>query len=72
MTPRDVTRPPPPHQDTLGSWQRCVAATEGALSRGRSVAVDNTNPDPESRQRSVEVGGGPRPRGGRGGVPIKL
>ncbi|KAK3933379.1 Bifunctional polynucleotide phosphatase/kinase [Frankliniella fusca] len=43
------------NRDTLGSWQKCVSATKSALEAGKSVVVDNTNPDPESRIRFVEV-----------------
>uniref|UniRef100_A0A7N8WTS6 Polynucleotide kinase 3'-phosphatase n=1 Tax=Mastacembelus armatus TaxID=205130 RepID=A0A7N8WTS6_9TELE len=43
------------NRDTLGSWQNCVSACKRALEDGHSIAVDNTNPDPESRKRYVDV-----------------
>ncbi|WAR02732.1 PNKP-like protein [Mya arenaria] len=38
-------------EDTLKTWQKCVAMCTESLKAGKSVAVDNTNPDVESRAR---------------------
>ena len=39
------------NRDQLGSWQKCQGECVGFLLAGRSVVIDNTNPDIESRQR---------------------
>ncbi|XP_052797352.1 bifunctional polynucleotide phosphatase/kinase-like [Mya arenaria] len=39
------------NRDTLKTWQKCVAMCTESLKAGKSVAVDNTNPDVESRAR---------------------
>ena len=43
------------NRDTLGSWQKCVSKCTEFLKTGRCVAVDNTNPDKDSRARYVQV-----------------
>ena len=43
------------NRDTLGTWQKCVAAVLSALAKGHSVIVDNTNLDPDSRLRVVSL-----------------
>lgn len=42
------------NRDTMKTWQKCVAACGKALAEGKSVIVDNTNPDVLSRGRYVE------------------
>ncbi|KAK1760148.1 polynucleotide kinase 3 phosphatase-domain-containing protein [Echria macrotheca] len=43
------------NQDTLKSKDKCFKAAVEALQRGNSVAVDNTNPDPDTRAQWVEL-----------------
>ncbi|CAI4227121.1 unnamed protein product [Auanema sp. JU1783] len=42
-------------RDILGTWQKCVAQAKKELEDGRSVIIDNTNPDVESRARYVSL-----------------
>ena len=43
------------NRDALGSWQKCASTVEKALDDGKSVIVDNTNPDCESRSRFLKI-----------------
>jgi len=42
------------NRDTLGTWQKCVSACRDALSRGKSVVIDNTSPTKEVRKRYID------------------
>ena len=43
------------NRDQLGTWQKCVDACGSTVKRGRSVVIDNTNPDVESRKRYLDA-----------------
>jgi bifunctional polynucleotide phosphatase/kinase len=43
------------NRDTLNSMQKCVAALEEALGSKKSCVIDNTNPDPASRKKFIEI-----------------
>lgn len=43
------------NRDTMGTWQKCVAALEKAIQEKKSAIIDNTNPDIESRKRYIDV-----------------
>ena len=42
------------NRDKIGSWQKCVGECNKLLAAGRSVAIDNTSPDVESRKRYID------------------
>ena len=43
------------NRDTLGTWQKCVSECQRVLRGGGSVAIDNTSPDPASRNRYIKI-----------------
>uniref|UniRef100_A0A224YIN2 Bifunctional polynucleotide phosphatase/kinase n=1 Tax=Rhipicephalus zambeziensis TaxID=60191 RepID=A0A224YIN2_9ACAR len=43
------------NRDMLKSAQKCIEECERALRRGQSAVIDNTNPDPESRKRFIDI-----------------
>ncbi|CAG9102249.1 unnamed protein product [Plutella xylostella] len=51
-------------RDELGSWQKCASTATKFIQQGKSVIVDSTNPDRESRARwtalATELGVGSR------------
>lgn len=42
-------------RDRLGSWQKCVSESQTALAAGKSVVIDNTSPDVETRGRYIQI-----------------
>jgi len=43
------------NMDTLKSKDACLKAAKGALASKRSVVIDNTNPDKESRAQYIKI-----------------
>lgn len=43
------------NRDNLGTWQKCATTMERSLSSGKSVIIDNTNPDRASRSRFIQL-----------------
>nr|XP_032517308.1 bifunctional polynucleotide phosphatase/kinase-like [Danaus plexippus plexippus] len=42
-------------RDVLGTWQKCASEASKLLQQGKSVIVDSTNPDTESRSRWTSI-----------------
>ncbi|CAN8071963.1 unnamed protein product [Agarophyton chilense] len=43
------------NQDSLHTFTRCIRATRNELAAGKSVVIDNTNPDRQARRKYIEV-----------------
>jgi len=43
------------NQDSLGSTDKCLLATQGAIDKGNSVIIDNTNPSQAGRDRFIKL-----------------
>ncbi|KAK3089365.1 hypothetical protein FSP39_003057 [Pinctada imbricata] len=43
------------NRDTMGTVEKCVKAAKEALSEGKSVVADNTNPQADARAKFVEL-----------------
>lgn len=44
------------NHDTMQTFARCSRATRDGLLRGKSIVVDNTNPDRNARAKYIELG----------------
>lgn len=44
------------NQDSVHTYSRCVRATRDGLASGKSVVIDNTNPDRNARAKYIEIG----------------
>lgn len=44
------------NQDTMQTFSRCARATRENLARGKSVVIDNTNPDHRARAKYIDIG----------------
>ncbi|EFC41382.1 predicted protein [Naegleria gruberi] len=43
------------NRDTLNTIPKCVKACKEAIQKGKSVVVDNTNPDADSRKNYIDI-----------------
>ncbi|KAG7197053.1 hypothetical protein KM043_017582 [Ampulex compressa] len=43
------------NRDTLGTWQKCVEIMQQCFVHGKKVVIDNTNPNPKTRARYIDV-----------------
>ena len=43
------------NRDSLGTAEKCVKNAKEAIAEGKSVVIDNTNPDVASRAKYIAV-----------------